>query len=236
MSRVLYESEKRITCPYGNGHKGVDLGHRPPQYEEQNVVMAHSDGVVVEVVKNINYNTYPNGPAIYGNYVKIRHRNGYYTLYAHLKYGSVCVSKGDSVRKDQKIGVEGNTGYSSARHLHFEVRNKNDNVINPTKYLTKALPGDGGAWTTGNYQLLKAKAIRTDHKITNNIVKVRECRDDVRPLLTSNNPNDEAFYKKSTIVSITEIYVENNSRVWGKLRNCWLVLCNKDGTKQANKV
>lgn len=233
MSRVITDSENRITCPYGNGHKGVDLGWRSD--EKQNIVHAHSDGVVVQVVKNINYNTYPNGASIYGNYVKIRHRNGYYTLYAHLKYGSVCVSKGDNVRQGQEIAIIGNTGFSSARHLHFETRNKNDNVVDPTRYLTHDLPGESG-WTTGNYQLLKAKAIRTDHKIANNIVKVGECMSSVRPQLTSNNPKDDAYFKKGTIVSVTEIYVENNSRVWGKLRNTWLVLCNKDGTKQANKV
>ena len=234
MSRVLYESEKRITCPYGNGHGGVDLGWRAN--ESQNVVMAHSDGVVVEVVKNISYNTYPNGAHIYGNYVKIRHRSGYYTLYAHLKYGSINVSKGDSVRKDQQIGIEGNTGYSQARHCHFEVRNKNDVKVNPTKYLTQDLPGESTSWTTGKYQLLKSKAIRTDHKIANNIVKVGECMPSVKPKLTKTDPNADAFYKVNTKVNITEIYTENNSRVWGKLEKCWIVLCNKDGTPQAKKI
>lgn len=239
MSRVIPDSENRITCPYSynkttkKGHKGVDLGWRSS--ESQNIIHAHSDGVVVAVVKNINYNTYPNGASIYGNYVKIRHRDGYYTLYAHLKYGSVCVSKGDNVKRDEQIAIMGNTGYSSARHCHFEVRNKNDNFVDPTKYLTKDLP-DETSYSKGKYQLLKSKAIRTDHKLSNNIVKVRECLDSVKKDLTSNKPNDDAYYKKGTIVNITEIYVDNTSRVWGKLKNCWLVLCNKDGTAQANKI
>ena len=38
------------------------------------------------------------------NYVKIKHTNGYYTLYAHMKYGSVAVQKGDKVSKGQVIG------------------------------------------------------------------------------------------------------------------------------------
>ena len=231
MSRVIYDSEDRITCPYGNGHGGVDLGWR--SNEAYNNVMAHSDGVVVGVVKN--YTKTDKTGSSYGNYIKIRHRNGYYTLYAHLRYGSVMVSKGDNVKRDQVMAVIGETGRCDGRHLHFEARNKNDVRIDPTPYLTKDLPGETN-WTTGKYQLLKAKAIRTDHKIANNIVKVGECMTSVRKNLTSTNPKDDAYYKKGTKVDITEIYVDNASRVWGKLQNCWLVLCNKDGTPQANKL
>lgn len=136
MSRVIPESEKRITCPYGNGHGGVDLGWRDD--ESQNIVRAHSDGVVVAVVKNCN-ETYSSGGS-YGNYVMIKHPDGYYTLYAHLMYGTVKVNVGDYVKKDQEIGVIGNTGYSKGRHLHFEVRDPNNIKINPTPYLTKDLP------------------------------------------------------------------------------------------------
>ena len=131
--------------------------------------------------------------------------------------------------------MEGSTGYSQARHLHWEVRNTGDNIIDPTKYLTKDLPGETN-YTTGKYELIKSKAIRTDHRIANNIVKVGECMASVRPKLTSTNPKDDAFFKVGTIVDIKEIYVDNTSRVWGKLTNTWIVLCNKDGTAQANKL
>lgn len=231
MSRVITDSEHRITCPYGNGHGGVDLGWRTN--EKENIVHAHTDGVVVQVVKN--YKKTDKTGNSYGNYVKIRHRDGYYTLYAHMKYGSVCVSKGDNVRKDEEIGIEGATGRCNGRHLHFEVRNKNDKRIDPTKYLTCDLPGET-SWTKGTYQLIKSKAIRTDHKIANNIVKVGECIESVRKNLTSTNPKADAYFKQNVIIEITEIYIDNTSRVWGKLRNTWVVLCNKDGSKQAEKV
>ena len=100
-------------------------------------VLAHSDGEVVLVVKNYNRND-KTGDS-YGNFVKIKHSNNYYTLYAHLKYGSVTVSKGDKVKKGQIIGYMGNTGRSDGAHTHFEVW-KGSSRINPTSYLNADLP------------------------------------------------------------------------------------------------
>ncbi len=56
----------------------------------------------------------------YGNYIKIRHPNGSYTLYAHLSKN--FVKKGDYVKQGQIIGAMGSSGKSTGVHLHFEVR------------------------------------------------------------------------------------------------------------------
>ena len=64
----------------------------------------------------------------YGNYVKINHGFGYETLYAHMsKY---IVKKGQKVKRGEVIGYVGNTGISTAPHLHYEVR-KDNKKINP---------------------------------------------------------------------------------------------------------
>lgn len=135
MSRVLKNAKNQITCPYGNGHVGVDVVKYRGQLD---YIIAHTEGTVVEVVKN--YNRTDKSGGSYGNYVRLKHPNGYYTLYAHMKYGSVMVSKGQSVKKGQVIGYMGNTGYSKGAHLHFEVRDKSNKRINPTPYLDKDLP------------------------------------------------------------------------------------------------
>ena len=135
MSRVLKDATNQITCPYGNGHVGVDV----VKYKGQLAyIIAHTQGTVIEVVKN--YNRTDKTGHSYGNYVLLKHPNGYYTLYAHMKYGSVCVSKGQWVEKGQVIGYMGNTGYSQGAHLHFEVRNTSNTRINPTPYLDTDLP------------------------------------------------------------------------------------------------
>lgn len=57
----------------------------------------------------------------WGEYVAIRGRSGRVIYYCHLD--KRLVSCGAKVTAGTRIGVEGNTGYSTGRHLHFEVRN-----------------------------------------------------------------------------------------------------------------
>jgi len=57
----------------------------------------------------------------YGNYVRIRHANGYHTSYAHMSRIARGVKEGVQVRQGQVIGYIGTTGLSSGPHLHFEV-------------------------------------------------------------------------------------------------------------------
>ena len=136
--RVLKNGKCEVSQIYkGARHNGIDLVGAG--YTLDNVV-AHSDGTVVGVVSNINYNTSKSGRRIYSKYVKIKHSNGMYTFYAHLKYGSVAVKVGDRVTKGQVLGYMGNTGYSFGAHLHFEVRNANNVQIDPTPYVGTDLP------------------------------------------------------------------------------------------------
>jgi murein DD-endopeptidase MepM/ murein hydrolase activator NlpD len=56
----------------------------------------------------------------YGLYVLLEHADGYETMYGHLS--RVLVVQGDAVREGQVIALTGNTGRSTAPHLHFEIR------------------------------------------------------------------------------------------------------------------
>lgn len=57
---------------------------------------------------------------IVGNHVIIKH-GGEYSLYAHLKPGSVLVKPDQSVTRGQQIAAVGNSGSSTEPHLHFQV-------------------------------------------------------------------------------------------------------------------
>jgi hypothetical protein len=68
----------------------------------------------------------------YGNRVIISHGETYVTLYAHMKNFTVKV--GDKVKRGDVIGFVGSTGYSTAPHLHYEVR-KDGKPVNPQDYI-----------------------------------------------------------------------------------------------------
>lgn len=69
----------------------------------------------------------------FGKLIIIRHSNGLHTWYGHLS--SINVEAGKAVSKSQFIGRVGSTGLSTGPHLHFEVRDRNGNSVNPRKYL-----------------------------------------------------------------------------------------------------
>ncbi|MDX2265258.1 MAG: M23 family metallopeptidase [Hyphomicrobiales bacterium] len=66
----------------------------------------------------------------YGNYIRIRHSNGYKTAYAHQSRFAPGIARGVKVRQGQIIGYVGNTGLSSGPHLHYEVL-VNNRHMNP---------------------------------------------------------------------------------------------------------
>jgi len=113
------------TMYYSSGkyHGAVDFG-----VPVGTPVYAAADGVVVTATWG--------GSDSYGYYVKIKHYNGLYTLYAHAS--SLVVSAGQVVKQGQLIMYSGNTGNSTGPHCHFEVRvspGGYSNRVNPLNYL-----------------------------------------------------------------------------------------------------
>ncbi|MFY0673151.1 MAG: M23 family metallopeptidase [Bacteroidia bacterium] len=72
----------------------------------------------------------------YGNHVIINHGYGYKTIYAHMS--KIKVRRGQKVKRGELIGLVGNTGLSSAPHLHYEVI-KNGKKVNPIHYFNNDL-------------------------------------------------------------------------------------------------
>lgn len=58
-----------------------------------------------------------------GNHIVLDIGGGVYAFYAHLKKGSVRVSAGQHVKSGQALANLGNTGNTSAPHLHFHLMN-----------------------------------------------------------------------------------------------------------------
>jgi murein DD-endopeptidase MepM/ murein hydrolase activator NlpD len=112
-----------LTSPFGDRvspftntrdfHAGIDLAAR-----EGTLVIATGDGRVVfagrfPLRKNVRWWRY-------GNVVVLDHGGQYLSIYAHLE--EIAVRRGKTVRRGEKIGTVGNTGWSTSPHLHYEVR------------------------------------------------------------------------------------------------------------------
>lgn len=139
---VVYNSANRITQHYGNNdHKGVDIGYSSD--ENHNAIYSNCSGTVVEIVDGIDNDPSATGTASWGNYVLIRHSNGYYSRYAHLLKNTIVVSVNQTVSNTQYLGMMGNSGHSFGRHLHFEVATGYSSTtrINPEPYLTATIDG-----------------------------------------------------------------------------------------------
>lgn len=122
--------EGNITSPFGERlnpfdndtkekHTGIDI--------DTNIttdVTASADGEVEKVGFDERF----------GNYVILRHTKTYSTCYAHLE--SVQVKEKDKVKKGNKIGIAGETGNATGKHLHFEIR-KGEERVDPQKYIIK---------------------------------------------------------------------------------------------------
>jgi murein DD-endopeptidase MepM/ murein hydrolase activator NlpD len=106
--------------PFGRGrsfHDGLDIG--VPQGTPIRAAMAGR-------VESVGYDN------TYGNFVIIRHAEGYKTLYGHLE--SYETRNGAYVDVDSVIGYAGSTGVSTGAHLHFTVY-KDGSSVNPRTVL-----------------------------------------------------------------------------------------------------
>jgi murein DD-endopeptidase MepM/ murein hydrolase activator NlpD len=68
----------------------------------------------------------------YGNYIRIRHANGYETAYGHMSAFARNVEEGKRVRQGQVIGYVGSTGLSTGSHVHYEIL-INGRFVDPMK-------------------------------------------------------------------------------------------------------
>ncbi len=96
----------------------VDLG-----VDEGTPVLAAREGMVMMVEEDFfGAGTDKEKFATRANHIRILHSDGSMGVYAHLMLESAAVAPGQKVRRGQKLGLSGNTGFSTGPHLHFAVQ------------------------------------------------------------------------------------------------------------------
>jgi hypothetical protein len=117
---------------YAHYHSGIDLARKLGT-----PILAAADGVVIEAGRE------PDGAVV----VRIRHDDGYVSLYGHLN-PDLDVKKGERVTGGQQVGLEGMTGRTTGPHLHFALFNKSGKAVDPTPYLDSGALPDAGSLAT----------------------------------------------------------------------------------------
>lgn len=88
----------------------------------------------------------------------------------------------------------------------------------------------------GTYKIIVSKTLRKSMSLVkSNRVKVKECDSETKKLLTSKKANDIAMFKLNVIIELSNI-IEKDNRKWMKYKDYYIVVENKDGTKQVEKT
>lgn len=121
---------------YQRMHQGIDFG------AFKDSVISPADGII----ESIGWDNFMGKCNSGGNYLKIKHNNGMYSVYFHLeKYASTKNKRlqvGDRIKKGQEIGTSGNTGAYNCQplgyHLHFELRKESwqQSSVDPVKWIS----------------------------------------------------------------------------------------------------
>jgi murein DD-endopeptidase MepM/ murein hydrolase activator NlpD len=88
---------------------------------EGTTIVAAREGIVVRVKEDSDEGGTSVNYMEKGNHIMIYHSDGTFGSYFHLKQNGAVVREGQTVKRGEVIGLSGNTGLSSAPHLHFEV-------------------------------------------------------------------------------------------------------------------
>ena len=128
-----------------DGHTGTDYLIGSYKAMDSGVyVYAVADGRVFQAIdgnydrmKTLKRDARPNS-------IGVIHKEKLCTYYYHLKKNSLLVKFGDSVKCGQAIAMVGSSGYSTSPHLHFEVRDSNNIVIDP--FIGKCSPEQPPLW------------------------------------------------------------------------------------------
>ena len=199
-------------------HYGIDL-------VGSDKVLAHSSGKVIQVI-----NKGENG----GTCCKVRIQHAtYQTAYYHLKSGSILVKKGDYVKEGTQIATMGNTGKSTAKHLHFQIdKGDNSSSIDPTDYAYgRKLVSPLENWETGDYRLLKHKYLRSTPEVkANNKVKYKNLTDNAKKKCIK-DALGYAKYKIDAKINIKEFKTDSKGNVWGRTNTLWVCVEDSSGNQ-----
>jgi hypothetical protein len=160
--------------PDGEWYRGDPLSNKSYRSYGQ-MVYAVADGAITEAKDGIPENTPgPTSRAVEmtletmpGNHLIEQIGDGLYAAYAHLQPGSLHVKVGDHVHRGQELGLLGNSGNSTAPHLHFQICDANSMLgCEGLPYAFKSFEVEG-RWKPGDSISKHEMEIPTEGEVVN---------------------------------------------------------------------
>ena len=124
---VTNKELKRLSSGYG---RRIDPYYKKPKFH-YGVDFSAPQGTPIYATGNGTVNKTKKSRRGFGNHIVIDHGYGYESLYAHMQ--KYTVRRGQKVKRGDLIGYVGNSGKSTAPHLHYEVH-KDGRKVNPAYY------------------------------------------------------------------------------------------------------
>ena len=124
---VTNKELKRLSSGYG---RRIDPYYKKPKFH-YGVDFSAPQGTPIYATGNGTVKKTKKSRRGFGNHIVIDHGYGYESLYAHMQ--KYTVRRGQKVKRGDLIGYVGNSGKSTAPHLHYEVH-KDGRKVNPAYY------------------------------------------------------------------------------------------------------
>lgn len=191
-----------VTCEYkrkGNWacghHTGIDL-------VGEDTIYGTCDGTVVRTGFDRSY----------GNYIVVQAPDNKFHWFCHLS--SITCKVGQKISRTTRIGVMGNTGNSTGKHLHFEIRNaSNKYADNSDPALYMGIPNRVGIYKSSNYQ------INTRQTNTNvNVLKTLARNTNLRDAPTTKSSTATLYLANTTLYVLESGVTKADGYTWDKVR------------------
>lgn len=196
----------RITCEYkrkGNWacgwHTGIDM------VCDNDTIYGTCDGTVTKIGWDKSY----------GNYITVKALDGKYHWFCHLS--SVTCNEGQKISRTTKIGVMGNTGNSTGKHLHFEIRNSSNKYadnINPAGYM--GIPNAVGSYDSNNYQIGSTNSSSSNANIGE--LKTLNHNTNLRKAPTTSADIIDLYIPDTTLYILESNVAQADGYTWDKVR------------------
>lgn len=192
----------QVTCEYKRKgswacgwHTGIDL------ICDDDTIYGTCDGTVTKIGVDKSY----------GNYITVKAPDGKFHWFCHLS--KATCSEGQKISRTTKIGVMGNTGNSTGKHLHFEIRNSSNKYAdnsNPADYM--GIPNKVGSYNSNNYQINNSTNSNTSGELKT-LARDTNLRSE-----PTTSASKVLYLKNTTLYVLQKSVAQADGYTWDKVR------------------